>query len=128
MSKLSKVGFGLAIGLTLAAMSGSAFAQDAAAGEKSFKKYCGMCHTTEAGKNRVGPSLNGVVGRTSGSVAGFAYSVANKNSGITWTEDKLDAYLSGPATATVPGTKMTFGGIKDTAERANVIAYLKTQK
>ena len=86
---------------------------------------CQLCHVITAGQNRVGPSLHGVVGRHSGIVPGYTYSSANKNSGIVWTEDKLFAYLENPR-AYVPGTKMSFAGLKNPQDRADVIAYLKT--
>lgn len=86
---------------------------------------CQLCHVIAAGQNRVGPSLHGVVGRHSGIVPGYTYSSANKNSGIVWTEDKLFAYLEDPR-AYVPGTKMSFAGLKNPQDRADVIAYLKT--
>ncbi|MGE5514797.1 MAG: c-type cytochrome [Bacteroidota bacterium] len=106
-----------------------AFAQtagDPAAGEKVFNQ-CKACHTIEAGKNRVGPSLHGVVGRPAGSVEGFAYSPAMKGSGLTWTPENLDKYLTDPK-ALVPGNKMAFAGLKKPEDRANVIAYLSQQK
>ena len=98
---------------------------DAAAGAKTFVQ-CKTCHVTTPGVNRIGPSLHAVVGRKAGIVPGFNYSAANKNSGITWTEAELYQYLESPK-ATVPGTKMTFVGLKKPQDRANVIAYLKTQ-
>jgi cytochrome c len=76
--------------------------------------------------NRVGPSLHGIVGRTAGTIEGFRYSPANKNSGITWTEEQLFTYLEDPR-KTIPGTFMAFAGIKDPQQRADLIAYLKTQ-
>lgn len=97
---------------------------DAAAGEKVFLQ-CKACHVLEEGQNRVGPSLHGIVGRPAGTVAGYNYSAANKNSGLTWTEEQLFTYLEAPQ-KTVPGTKMAFGGVKDPQQRANLIAYLKT--
>jgi len=100
------------------------FTGDAAAGEKVFTQ-CKTCHVREPGQNRVGPSLAGVVGRPAGSVEGFQYSPANKNSGITWTPEKLFQYLEKPARV-VPGTKMVFAGIPDAQQRADVIAYLQT--
>jgi len=126
MHKFSKFGLGLAAALAVLAVGGNAYAGDAAAGEKVFKKYCTACHTTDEGKNRVGPSLHAVVGRHSGAIAGFAYSDANKNSGLTWTAEELDKYLADPK-GVVPGTKMTFAGIKDATERADVIAFLATK-
>lgn len=104
----------------------SAQAQDAAAGEKAFGK-CKACHTVEAGKNRVGPSLHGVVGRKAGAVEGFKYSDAMKNAGIEWTAENLHKYLADPK-GFIPKNKMVFVGIKDETERANVIAYLEQQK
>jgi cytochrome c len=99
---------------------------DAAAGEKTFAQ-CKACHVTAKGVNRVGPSLNAVVGRKSGTVAGYKYSAANQKSGVTWDEATLFKYLEAPMKF-MPGTKMAFGGLKKPQDRANVIAYLKTQK
>jgi cytochrome c len=104
----------------------SAQAQDAAAGEKAFGK-CKACHTVEAGKHRVGPSLHGVVGRKSGTAEGFKYSDAMKNAGVEWNAESLSKYLADPK-GFIPGNKMVFAGIKDETERANVIAYLQAQK
>jgi cytochrome c len=98
---------------------------DAAKGEKVFAQ-CRACHVVEPGVNRVGPSLHGVVGRTAGSIAGFNYSKANKESGVTWSEDVLFTYLEAPAKF-MPGTRMAFGGLKNPQDRADVIAYLKTK-
>lgn len=75
----------------------------------------------------IGPSLFGVVGREAGTIPGFHYSPANKNSGITWTPEKLDPYLTNPK-AIVPGTTMMFAGLKDAQQRADLIAYLATLK
>ena len=98
---------------------------DAAAGAKTFV-VCKTCHVVTAGVNRIGPSLHGVVGRKAGTIPNFQYSAANKNSGITWTEAKLFEYLEAPQKI-VPGTKMSYPGLKPAQDRANVIAYLKTQ-
>lgn len=98
---------------------------DAAAGEKAFA-VCKTCHGVVEGKNMVGPSLHGLLGRTSGTVPGYSYSTANKNSGIVWNEAKLFQYLETPQRI-IPGTKMTYTGLKDPQKRADVIAYLKTQ-
>ena len=109
-------------------LSGATFAQftgDPSSGEKVFIQ-CKTCHVTDPGVNRIGPSLHGIVGRPAGQVAGFNYSPANKNSGITWTEPKLFQYLENPQRV-VPGTKMAFGGIADNQKRADLIAWLKTQ-
>jgi cytochrome c len=109
-----------AAGVTLASLTG-----DAAKGEKVFAQ-CKACHVAEAGKNRVGPSLWAVVGRTAGTVPGFNYSKANKESGVTWSEDVLFTYLEAPAKF-MPGTRMAFAGLKNPQDRADVIAYLKTK-
>ena len=103
-----------------------AAAADAEAGKTAFKK-CALCHTTEAGKNKVGPSLFGVIGRKSASLDGYNYSEAMKKFDHTWDPQTLDAYLADPR-AVVPGTKMIYPGIKDKAERDDVIAYLETLK
>lgn len=102
----------------------ASFTGDAAKGKTAFAT-CATCHAVEAGVNKIGPSLHAVVGRAAGSVAGYSYSAANKNSGITWTEDKLFQYLQNPQRV-VPGTKMAFAGFSDAQKRADVIAYLKT--
>jgi len=109
----------------LAGIATAASAADPAAGEKIFKAQCGICHSPVAGKNVIGPSLFGVVGRKAGSVPGFLYSSANQNSGITWDNAILDKYLTNPREV-VPGTKMTYADLKDDAQRADVIAYLDT--
>ncbi len=118
--------FGLALGAALVGAS-AANAQDAAAGEAFFKRACGACHTVEAGKNRVGPSLAGVVGRPAGAVDGFAYSPAMKGSGKTWDDATLAAYLKDPK-GYIPGNKMAYAGIKNDNDLNNVVAYLKTAK
>lgn len=101
-----------------------ASAQDAAAGAKDFI-VCKACHQIGPNaKNFVGPELNGVVGRKAGTVAGFNYSTANKDSGITWDEATLTKYLADPQ-GVVHGTKMLFPGLKDPQKVKDVIAYLK---
>jgi cytochrome c len=115
--------------LSLSATSGAALAGgDAANGEKIFKK-CKACHKVEEGKNGVGPSLFGVVDRPVASIADFKYSDAMTafGAGKTWTAELLDTYLTKPKDL-VPGTKMTFPGLKTEADRADVIAYLSSVK
>lgn len=109
---------------TIAGVKLAAYTGDAKKGEADFIT-CKTCHAIEAGVNKIGPSLHGVVGRKAGIIPGFVYSTANKNSGITWTEDKLFQYLENPQRV-VPGTKMSFAGWPtDPQKRADVIAYLK---
>jgi cytochrome c len=100
----------------------ASFTGDAAKGKTAFIA-CQTCHAVQAGVNKIGPSLHGVVGRAAGTVAGYTYSPANKNSGITWSQEKLFQYLENPRRV-VPGTKMVFPGISDAQKRADVIAYL----
>ncbi|WP_245843842.1 c-type cytochrome [Sphingomonas spermidinifaciens] len=106
-------------GTTLASFTG-----DAAKGKTAFAT-CSTCHAVEEGVNKIGPSLHAIIGRAAGTVAGYSYTPANKNSGITWTEEKLFQYLQNPQRV-VPGTKMAFAGWSDAQKRADVIAYLKT--
>lgn len=104
-----------------------AFAGDASAGAAVFRSQCAICHSTKPDQNKIGPSLFGVVGRKTGAVPGYSYSVANKNSNITWTPDTLDKYLQAPR-AVIPGTKMPYGGLEDATKRNNLITYLETLK
>jgi len=105
----------------------AAQAQDAEAGKTVFNQ-CRACHQIgENAKNGVGPQLNGVIGRKSGSVEGYAYTDANKNSGKTWDDATFLAYIKDPK-ASIPGTKMVFVGIKDEKKAADLLAYLKTFK
>jgi len=116
---------GALCGAALIAMAAhNATAQDLAAGENSFKK-CLPCHAIgEDAKNKVGPILNGLEGRHSGSIPGYSYTDANKNSGITWTESEFLDYIKDPR-AKIKGTKMIFPGIKNETEAKNLWAYLK---
>jgi cytochrome c len=113
--------------LSLVWISQASAAGDATNGATLFKQKCGLCHSSQAGQNRVGPSLFGVVGRKAGTVASYNYSDAMKNSGLTWDDATLDSYLQGPR-GKVPGTKMTFAGFPNESDRADVIAYLNTLK
>jgi cytochrome c len=117
----------LAAALILAAMAQNAQAQDATAGEQSFKK-CLPCHAIgEGAKNKVGPELNGIDGRKSGTTEGYSYSDANKNSGLTWNKDVFLDYIKDPR-AKIPGTKMIFPGIKNEKEAGDLWTYLASFK
>lgn len=114
----------LAAVATVALLSGPALAQDLAAGANSYKK-CAPCHDVgPTAKNKVGPMLNGLEGRTSGTIPGYNYSDANKKAGIVWDEASFLDYIKDPR-ARVPNTKMAFVGIKDVTEAKNLWAYLK---
>src|SRR5215216_4683701 len=112
----------LVVVTSLTAASG-ALAQDAAAGKTSFNK-CLACHAVGDGaKNKVGPVLNGLDGRKSGTVEGYSYSDANKNSGITWSKEQFLDYIKDPK-GKIPNTKMVFAGIKNEKEANDLWAFL----
>jgi len=119
--------FAVLIGTAIMGTAVTANAADPAAGKSAFNSYCSICHSPQAGRNMVGPSLFGLVGRKTGSVSGFHYSPANQGANLTWDEATLDKYLQSPRTV-IPGTTMTYGGLKDEAKRADLIAYLATLK
>ena len=109
--------------IALAAVVGS-ITGALAAGETVFNQKCKVCHQIgEGAKNSVGPELNGLIGRKTGSVAGYNYSDANKDSGIIWDEGTLNVYLANPK-AKIPGTKMIFAGLPKDTDRDNLVAYL----
>jgi cytochrome c len=109
--------------LTLATSGALAQDIDLAAGKASFNK-CLACHAIgEGAKNKVGPELNGLDGRKSGTAEGYSYSDANKNSGITWNEAQFKEYIKDPK-AKIPGTKMAFAGIKSENEINNLWAFV----
>ena len=110
------------VALVIAGIS-EARAQDAVAGEKVFG-VCKACHQIgENAKSAVGPVLNGVIGRKAGSVAGYSYSDANKDSGVTWDEATFREYIKDPK-AKVPGTKMIYAGLKDEQKTNDLVAFL----
>jgi cytochrome c len=116
-----------ALAIAVAAMGvsmGAALAQDAAAGEASFKKWCQVCHAVgEGAKNKLGPVLNGLSGRKSGSIPEYKYSDANKNSGLTWDQATFLDYIKDPK-AKIPGTKMVLSGIKNEEEAKSLWVFL----
>jgi cytochrome c len=116
---------GVILAAVLAVMATSgARAQDAAAGEKVFA-VCKACHQIgETAKNAVGPVLNGIIGRPAGTYAGYSYSDANKNSGLTWDEATFRDYIKDPR-AKIPGTKMIYPGLKDEQKTSDLLAFLK---
>ncbi|MBC8338105.1 MAG: cytochrome c family protein [Rhodospirillales bacterium] len=119
--------FAVALASALALTSGAAMAAgDAGKGKKVFNK-CKACHSTEAGKKKIGPSMFGIVGRKAGTTEGYRFSEAMKASGLTWDEATLDKFLKKPKTL-VKKTKMSFAGLKKDSQRADVIAYLNTLK
>jgi cytochrome c len=108
----------------IAAMPAVATAQDAESGRVAFNK-CRACHQVgEGAKTMVGPVLNGLAGRKAGTVAGYNYSEANKNSGIVWDEPTFRDYIKNPR-GKIPGTKMVFAGLRDEKEIGDLWAYLK---
>jgi cytochrome c len=109
------------------AIGTAAAAGDPAAGKTVFQSNCSICHSPQAGHNSIGPTLFGVVGRATGAVPGYSFSTGNKDAHLTWDEATLDKYLESPRTI-VPGTKMTYAGLKDPTKRADLIAYLATLK
>src|ERR1700720_1842994 len=111
-------------GLVILTGTTASLAQDAAAGEKVFV-VCKVCHQVgESAKSAVGPVLNGLIGRKAGTYPGYAYSDANKNSGLTWDEPVFREYIKDPK-AKIPGTKMIYPGLKDEQKINDLLAYLK---
>lgn len=98
---------------------------DPVRGERIFRQQCMACHTVQAGQNRVGPSLHGIIGKAAGSVPRFNYSPANKNSDVVWTEETMFEYLKNPREF-MPGTRMIFAGSPKEQDRADLIAYIKS--
>jgi cytochrome c2 len=95
---------------------------DAARGEARFQD-CAACHRLEAGANNVGPSLHGIFARKAGELADFRYSPAMKRSGIAWTPETLDTFITDPQ-ALVPANRMPYAGMASASDRADLIAYL----
>lgn len=119
-----------AVVMFVLAFAGPAFqarAADPGAGKSVFSSACSICHSVQLGKNLVGPSLFGIIGRKTGSVPGFHYSPANQNANIIWDPTTLDKYLQSPRSV-IPGTIMTYAGLKDDTKRADLIVYLGTLK
>jgi cytochrome c len=116
----------LAIAIITGPASIAQAAGDATAGKKVFRK-CAICHDVKPGKNKIGPSLHGVVGRKSAKAPGYRFSPAMKKADLTWNAATLDKYLENPRKM-LKGTSMAFAGLRSKKDRDNVIAYLKTLK
>jgi cytochrome c len=112
-----------ALVMTLLLAGAAAAGGDAARGEAKFQD-CAACHKLQAGINDVGPSLHGIFGRGAGELASFRYSPAIKRSGITWTPETLDKFITEPQ-AMVPGNRMPYAGMASASDRADLIAYLQ---
>ncbi len=96
-------------------------------GQLMFNNYCRTCHTTEAGDNRLGPNLNGIIGRKAGGAQGFGYSSALESADFEWTAEKLDQFIADPELV-VPGNNMKpYSGIGDGAVRAAIVSHLKNK-
>jgi cytochrome c len=118
---------GLLAATDMSTMDGTVLANftgDAANGKQVFAQ-CRTCHVTDAGVNKIGPSLNNIIGRTAGTVPGYTYSAANAGAGFVWTKEKLFQFLEKPQRV-IPQTKMIFAGLPDAQKRADLIAYLET--
>jgi cytochrome c len=114
---------GAVAALSVLLLSGAARADgDTARGEARFQD-CAACHKLEAGTNNVGPSLHGIFTRKAGEIADFRYSPAIKRSGIVWTPETLDKFITDPQ-ALVPGNRMPYAGMSNASDRADLIAYL----
>jgi cytochrome c len=123
MTRLSMNGTRLVCALLLMAAAGSARADgDTARGEKRFEE-CASCHSTEQGRNGVGPSLHGLFERKAGELADFRFSPAMKRSGIAWTAKTLDDFIADPQNV-IPANRMPYAGMTNSNERADLIAYL----
>jgi cytochrome c len=111
-------------GIVLAASTAASLAQDAAAGEQVYKRFCFACHDIgEDAKTKLGPILNGIEGRKAGTIEGFNYSNANKSSGIVWSAESFAKYIRAPMQE-MPGTRMAFVGIKNDKEVTDLWSYL----
>ncbi|WP_374476579.1 cytochrome c family protein [Zoogloea sp.] len=125
--KVRTIPFGLLLLYLLSGGGHRAQAADLERGRDVFATECAECHSVREGKNKKGPTLFAIVGRRAGSVAEAAYSDPLKASGITWTPERIDAYVANPRKV-VPGGKMKYDGLAGSAERGDLLAYLETLK
>lgn len=124
---MKKTTFALSMLVAAFLVAGSASAQSGneARGERLFNQQCKACHTLDKdGARSVGPNLHGLIGRKAGSTEGFSSSDAMKASGIVWDDKTLAEYLKDPK-GRVPGTKMVYAGLKQEAQQADLVAFLK---
>ena len=125
MKKTRKIGAFITVVMVAGLVARAGYAQDSEHGKSVFKA-CAVCHATDR-TNRVGPGLEGIIGRKAGTAADFRYSNTMKNSDIVWDATSLNAFLESPSKA-VPGTRMAYAGLKDPTNRADLIGYLATLK
>jgi cytochrome c len=125
MKGARKIGAVIAVFVLTGATTNLGYAQDAEHGKAIFKA-CAACHATDHA-NRIGPGLEGIIGRRAGTAPSFRYSDAMKQSGIVWDTKTLDAYLESPQKV-VPGNKMTYAGVKNPTDRTDLVTYLATLK
>lgn len=125
MKNTGNIGAFITVVMFAGLVASAGYAQDADHGKTVFKA-CAVCHATDHA-NRVGPGLEGVVGRKAGTIADFHYSNAMKSSGLVWDAATLDAFLESPQKA-VPGTRMPYAGLKNPTDRADLVGYLATLK
>lgn len=118
----------LLLACTIAGLEGgTVLAADAKHGKKIFDGRCKMCHSVQSGVNKIGPSLEGVMGRKAGAIQGFHYSPALKNSGVVWNDKTLNDWLTNPHKF-IPGDRMPFPGLRNPSDREDIIAYLAELK
>jgi cytochrome c2 len=127
IGQMARQSIAVAAGIAIASLGLSAQGADPAAGKSVFNSYCSICHSVQPGKNMVGPSLFGIVGRQTASVEGFHYSPANAGAHLTRDAATLDKYLQSPRTV-IPGTTMTYAGLKDDTNRAVIVDYVDCLK
>jgi cytochrome c len=125
MKGTGRIGAFIAVLVLAGATANPGYAQDAEHGKTVFKP-CAACHATDHA-SRVGPGLEGIIGRKAGTVPGFRYSEAMKKSGLVWDTKNLDAYLQSPQKV-VPGNRMPYAGLTNPADRTDLVAYLATLK
>ncbi|RKF22008.1 cytochrome C [Altericroceibacterium spongiae] len=109
----------------MAQASDEAAAYDPASGPPKAFAQCSICHSAEPGKNMIGPSLAGIYGEKAGDVEGFNFSPAMMKSGLVWDDETLDAYIENPRKV-VPGTRMSYAGMKNPEMRQQIIEYIKS--